>query len=378
MHALRPSASCDQDYPGGYAPVRCAYERSRARVVRWFSGSLPPGRATASSCGLANATAAVTVLSSPNPSGGPWTCLGGVADAGCSSNGTTAVPGFSWSFDYQPNSFYFFGMAPGDITTAVVLIQMHLTVAPTPPPAPPSADPAPPPPPAPLGSWQNPHSSAKGPRACPLWAATSACVGRGQPRVLRWARCGRASAAASRRPNPAAPSAAVCLQSFVSDPFPPGACPSYVRGTAQVYRCAAARGLALPAHGAARDFVASVPPAPPCPAPPCPPCSCTQAGGTLGRRLAATSGPHLATVPTAEIPSCRFSHPLHPPAPSPASGERQAAGAPAVHRAGPGRGGTPPQAPLIAALPPPSNPAAATTTATTRARERLLSRWLQQ
>lgn len=56
---------------------------------RWFSGDALPGTLTASSCAEDTwGDPALSVLSSPNPSGGPYSCVGGNDDndAACAFN----------------------------------------------------------------------------------------------------------------------------------------------------------------------------------------------------------------------------------------------------------------------------------------------------
>lgn len=65
----------------GSGPVPCNFFISNRPMVvyRWFSGPLSGGSLVASTCNNINTggDAVVTLLSSPNAAGGPWTCLGG-------------------------------------------------------------------------------------------------------------------------------------------------------------------------------------------------------------------------------------------------------------------------------------------------------------
>ena len=80
-----PSPPCRprlQAYSGaGSGPIPCNFfVGNRPMVVyRWFSGPAAGGALVASACGSTSpgGDAVVTALSSSNPAGGPWTCLGG-------------------------------------------------------------------------------------------------------------------------------------------------------------------------------------------------------------------------------------------------------------------------------------------------------------
>ncbi|KAI7842084.1 hypothetical protein COHA_004279 [Chlorella ohadii] len=160
----------------GSGPIPCNFFiGNRPMVVyRWFSGPLNGGSLVASSCGNINSggDAVITLLSSPNAAGGPWTCLGG-DDDGCG----TGSGAFQLNIrNIQPNTHYFLAVAPYS-TYSPPRLRLSLTAgsggsttpSPSPSPAPsPSPSPAPVPslPPsgspgggaiAGKGSWEDPY-----------------------------------------------------------------------------------------------------------------------------------------------------------------------------------------------------------------------------
>jgi hypothetical protein len=154
----------------GSGPTPCNFFiGNRPMVVyRWFSGPLSGGSLVASSCANINSggDAVVTLLSSPNAAGGPWTCLGG-DDDGCGSGA------FQLNIrNIQPNTHYFLAVAPYS-TYSPPRLRLSLSAgagggtvpSPSPSSPPPSPVPSPPPPSsssgsgaaAGKGSWAEPY-----------------------------------------------------------------------------------------------------------------------------------------------------------------------------------------------------------------------------
>ena len=65
-----------QSFLPGASPAPCAHARAKAAVFRWQSGAGQAGLLDITSCGLTSGDPVVWVLSSPNPVGGPFACVG--------------------------------------------------------------------------------------------------------------------------------------------------------------------------------------------------------------------------------------------------------------------------------------------------------------
>lgn len=79
-----------------------------------------PGYVSASTCDLTNGNPVVSVLSSPNPTGGPWTCLdigpGQDSDPACTSN-VDSIDAFTYVAAYPANTYLFFAVGLYKVAT---------------------------------------------------------------------------------------------------------------------------------------------------------------------------------------------------------------------------------------------------------------------
>ncbi|PSC76214.1 translation factor GUF1 mitochondrial isoform X1 isoform B [Micractinium conductrix] len=106
-----PSLSPSSFLPGA-SPAPCAHARAKAAVFRWQSGAGQAGLLDITSCGLTSGDPVVWVLSSPNPVGGPFACVGGADDNDACASNTQTTGAFSVTVDFQPSTHYFIAVAP--------------------------------------------------------------------------------------------------------------------------------------------------------------------------------------------------------------------------------------------------------------------------
>ncbi|PSC68690.1 Extracellular basic protease [Micractinium conductrix] len=99
-----------EDYKVTYHPSSsCDMARGTTVVFRWYSGSKSSGSLAASSCVLTDGDPVVSILSSPNPVGGPWNCEGGNDEGECGGNN---FGGFSLTVGIKANTYYFIAVGP--------------------------------------------------------------------------------------------------------------------------------------------------------------------------------------------------------------------------------------------------------------------------
>lgn len=69
----------------------CQLARNHSAVFRWYSGDLPPGTLTVSSCGYTYGDPVLSALSSPSALSGPFACVGCAHGATDTSLGAGAL-----------------------------------------------------------------------------------------------------------------------------------------------------------------------------------------------------------------------------------------------------------------------------------------------